>query len=37
MTNDAELKINYNTISVTNSVAEFVVKGSRLSPLNSSK
>jgi len=37
MTNDAELKTNCNTLSVTKSVGEFPVTGSGLSPLNFSK
>jgi len=37
MTNDAELKTNCNTLSVTKSVAEFSVKDSELTPLDSSK
>ena len=37
ITNDAELKTKCNTLSVTNGVAKFPVKGSGLSPQNSSK
>ena len=37
MTNDVKLKINCNTLSVTKECSEFPVKGSGLSPLNSSK
>jgi len=37
MTNYAELKTKWNTLSVTKSAAEFSVKGYGLSPLNSSE
>ena len=37
MTNDMELKTTCKTLSVTKSVAEFPVKGSELTPLDSSK
>jgi len=37
MTNDVELKTSCSTLSVTKECSQFPVKGSELSPLNSSK
>ena len=37
MTNDVELKTNYNTLCVTKECSQIPVKGSRLSSLDSSK